>query len=60
MAQNNGITSYSNANCYVGTDNNLYSGGKLVATNEDLQALIERVAELEDMIGYPLEEEETS
>lgn len=59
-AQNNGITSYSNANCYVGTDNKLYSGGKLVATNEDLQALIERVAGLEDMIGYPLEEEETS
>lgn len=59
-AQNNGITSYSNVNCYVGTDNKLYSGGKLVATNEDLQALIERVAELEDMIGYPLEEEETS
>ena len=59
-AQNNGIISYSNANCYVGTDNKLYSGGKLVATNEDLQALIERVTELEDMIGYPLEEEETS
>lgn len=59
-AQNNGIRSYSNANCYVGTDNKLYSGGKLVATNEDLQALIERVTELEDMIGYPLEEEETS
>ena len=59
-AQNNGITSYSNANCYVGTDNKLYSGGKLVATNENLQALIERVTELEDMIGYPLEEEGTS
>lgn len=59
-AQNNGITSFSNANCYIGTDNKLYSGGKVVATNEDLQVLIERVAELEDMIGYPLEEEETS
>ena len=59
-AQNDGITSYSNNNCYIGTDNKLYSGGKLVATNEDLQAVLERVEKLEDMIGYPLEEEETS
>ena len=42
-AQNNGITSYSNANCYIGTDNKLYSGGKVVANNEDLTALSDKV-----------------
>ena len=42
-AQNNGITSYSNANCYIGTDNKLYSGGKAVANDEDLTALSDKV-----------------
>lgn len=42
-AQTNGITSYSNANCYIGTDNKLYSGGKVVANNEDLTALSDKV-----------------
>ena len=34
-AQNNGITSYSNANCYIGTDNTLYSNGSKVLSMND-------------------------
>ena len=30
-SQANGVVSYSNSNCYIGTDNELYSGGKKVA-----------------------------
>lgn len=34
----NGVTTYSNTNCYIGTDNALYSGGKKVATVNDIPA----------------------
>lgn len=59
-SQTNGITSYSNSKCYIGTDNALYSEGKKVALNEDLAALIERVEQLEDTIGYPIADEEVT
>ena len=32
-----GVTTYSNTNVYIGTDNCLYSGGKKVATAEELE-----------------------
>lgn len=32
-SQTDGITSYSNSNCYIGTDNCLYSGGTKVLTS---------------------------
>ena len=59
-SQTNGITSYSNSKCYIGTDNALYSEGKKVALNEDLAALIKRVEQLEDTIGYPIADEEVT
>ena len=38
-----GQTTYSNSNCYIGTDNCLYSGGKKVATAAELTAAIEDI-----------------
>ena len=42
-AQTNGVTSYSNVNCYIGTDNKLYSNGsKVLSINDsDNVALLE-------------------
>lgn len=34
-----GQTTYSNSNCYIGTDNKLYSGGKKVTTDNELGTL---------------------
>lgn len=34
-SQTNGVTSYSNVNCYIGTDNCLYSNGSKVLTTDD-------------------------
>lgn len=34
-AQNNGITSYSNSGCYIGSDNELYSNGTKVLTSKE-------------------------
>lgn len=34
-SQGSGKTTYSNSNCYVGTDNKLYSGGKVVLNSDD-------------------------
>ena len=36
-SQSTSATTYSNGNCYIGTDNCLYSGGKKVATTADLE-----------------------
>lgn len=36
-----GVTTYTNANCYIGTDNRLYSGGALVPNVAEITALIE-------------------
>lgn len=36
-----GATTYSNANCYIGTDNRLYSGGAVVPNIAEITALIE-------------------
>lgn len=33
-----GVTTYSNTNCYIGTDNCLYSGGAKVATSTEVAA----------------------
>lgn len=35
-----GVTTYSNTNCYIGTDNKLYSDGKVVATLEEVTTLV--------------------
>lgn len=36
-----GTTSYSNANCYIGNDNCLYSGGAKVMVESDVKTLID-------------------
>lgn len=36
-AQNNGITSYSNSGCYIGSDNELYSNGTKVLTSKEAE-----------------------
>ena len=36
-----GTTTYSNTNCYIGTNNRLYSGGEVVPNTEDINALID-------------------
>lgn len=38
---NSGVTTYSNAQCYIGTDNRLYSGGTVVPNTAEIEALIE-------------------
>lgn len=35
-----GQTTYSNSNCYIGTDNKLYSGGKVVANTTDVDTAL--------------------
>ena len=35
-----GVTTYSNANCYIGTNNRLYSGGAVVPNLDEITALI--------------------
>ena len=61
-----GQTTYSNSNCYIGTDNKLYSGGKVVAnstevttalsdaksyTDEKVAALVNSAPETMDTLG---------
>jgi hypothetical protein len=36
-----GTTTYTNINCYIGTNNRLYSGGELVMNNAEITALIQ-------------------
>lgn len=36
-----GVTTYSNTNCYIGTDNRLYSGGAVVPNTDEIKALID-------------------
>ena len=36
-----GQTTYSNSNCYIGTNNRLYSGGELVSNVADIKAIID-------------------
>lgn len=36
-----GTTTYSNTNCYIGTDNRLYSGGAVVPNTDEINALID-------------------
>lgn len=36
-----GTTTYSNTNCYIGTNNRLYSGGEVVPNTADINALID-------------------
>lgn len=36
-----GQTTYSNSNCYIGTNNRLYSGGELVKNTAEIEALID-------------------
>ena len=44
-----GTTTYTNTNCYIGTDNRLYSGGKVVPNTDEIDALIDaKIAALPD------------
>jgi hypothetical protein len=36
-----GVTTYSNTNCYIGTNNRLYSGGAVVPNTTEIEALID-------------------
>ena len=36
-----GQTTYSNSNCYIGTDNRLYSGGVVVPNIAEIEAIID-------------------
>jgi hypothetical protein len=47
-----GVTTYSNTNCYIGTDNRLYSGGAVVPNTAEITALIEtKLAEIPSASG---------
>lgn len=46
-----GTTTYSNTNCYIGTNNRLYSGGEVVPNTDDVKSLITKEA-IEEALGY--------
>ena len=49
-----GITTYSNKNVYIGTDNCLYSNGAKVATGADVDTKLESITITDDQVEFVL------